>query len=67
MAGGTTTATEHRFQALSLGGLTINHPPLFVTEADAAQHSGILLGLHELSLFPLYISYHARKMYLSPR
>jgi predicted aspartyl protease len=67
--GGVTTASAHRFHTLTLGGLTINDPPLLVTADESAwrsDYSILLLGLRELRMFHVYIAYRARKLYLSP-
>jgi predicted aspartyl protease len=73
MTGGTGASTKvwpHRFGALQLGGITINHPPLLVSADETAwrsDHADVLLGLNELSKLHLYIAYRERKLYVSPR
>lgn len=69
VSGGVTGAAQQLFHTLQLGGLTINNPPLLVTENESgwrSEHADILLGLHELSRLHLYIAYREKKLYLSP-
>lgn len=68
-SGGTTGAARQQFRTPQLGGLTINNPPLLVTENETSwrsEHADILLGLNELSRLHLYIAYREKKLYLSP-
>lgn len=66
---GVTSATSRLFHTLQIGGLTINNPPLLVTEDEAAwrlERNDLVLGMRELSRLHLYIAYREKKLYLSP-
>ena len=67
-SGGLTTASAHRFSTLALGGLTVKSPTMFISADEVAwrsDNSSLLLGLHELRMFHVYVAYREHKMYLS--
>ena len=57
---------NYPFQALTFGGVTVNHPHIQIVADQVWNEDDLLLGIGILRQLHLYVAYGEKKLYISP-